>query len=170
MSVTIKTTRKAIPRCYAYTTPTIHEHDGWIKIGYTEQEDVETRINQQLKIANIPHKTEWADIAVFSDGKTYFTDKDFHKYLEQQDVERMEPLPGDKTPPEWFWISADDSYSQYCKFRRDKGILKSFGVEKYILRDEQSAAVSKTCEYFGNRGGEFLWNAKPRLIFELQIY
>ena len=39
-NISIQTTRTAMPRCYCYTTPTISDHDGWVKIGYTEQDDV----------------------------------------------------------------------------------------------------------------------------------
>lgn len=171
MKVNIKTSRKAMPRCYAYTTPTVASHDGWIKIGYTEQDDVETRIGQQLKTANIPHKTEWSDIAVFTDGKTYFTDDDFHKYLTKQGIERMRPMPGDKKPPEWFRISGNDSYMQFCNFRRDKGVLKSLGTMDYVLRDEQQRAVNKTYAFFENNStAEFLWNAKPRFGKTLAAY
>lgn len=171
MRVNIQTSKKAIPRCYAYTTPTVPSHDGWVKIGYTEQDDVETRIDQQLKTANIPHNTEWSDIAVFSDGKTYFIDDDFHKYLTKQGIERMKPMPGDKKPPEWFKISGDDSFMQFCKFRKDKGILKSLGSREYLLRDEQSKAVNDTYAYFENHEkGEFLWNAKPRFGKTLATY
>lgn len=171
MSVNIQTTKKAMPRCYAYTTPTVPDHTGWVKIGYTEQDDVEIRINQQLKTANIPHKTEWSDIAVFSDGKTYFVDDDFHRYLTKQGIERMKPLPGDRKPPEWFKISGDDSYTQFCQFRRDKGILKTLGSREYTLRDEQSKAVNETYAYFENHEkGEFLWNAKPRFGKTLATY
>ncbi len=171
MRVTIQTTKQAIPRCYAYTTPTVPAHNGWVKIGYTEQDDVETRINQQLKTANIPYNTEWSDIAVFSDGKTYFNDDDFHKYLTKQGIERMKPMPGDKKPPEWFKISGDDSFMQFCKFRKDKGILKSLGSREYALRDEQDKAVTDTYAYFeDHEKGEFLWNAKPRFGKTLATY
>ena len=33
----IKTTRVALPQIYAYTTPRVPDHDGMVKIGYTEQ-------------------------------------------------------------------------------------------------------------------------------------
>ncbi len=39
----IKTSSKVVPMIYAYTTPGITYHDGYIKIGYTEQ-DVDLRI------------------------------------------------------------------------------------------------------------------------------
>ena len=47
--INIQTTRTAMPRCYCYSTPTVLDHVGWVKIGYTEQDDVEYRIRQQLQ-------------------------------------------------------------------------------------------------------------------------
>ena len=44
MAMQIKTTDRIIPMCYAYTTPEIRRHDGWVKIGYTEKQDVTDRI------------------------------------------------------------------------------------------------------------------------------
>ncbi len=172
MSVQIKTTKQVVPKCYAYTTPTVADNAGWIKIGYTEQDNVETRISQQLKTAHIPHKTEWSDVAVFSDGVTGFTDKDFHAYLAKHGIERMKPFPGDKKPPEWFRTDGDKSYSLYCSFRRDKGVLNAVGVSvPYTLRAEQEMAVSMTADYFKNhKNGEFLWNAKPRFGKTLAAY
>lgn len=49
----IQTTRVALPQIYAYTTPEIARHNGWVKIGYTELKDVEVRIKQQCHTANI---------------------------------------------------------------------------------------------------------------------
>jgi len=40
----INTTKKVVPMIYAYTTPGITYHDGYIKVGYTEQ-DVDHRIS-----------------------------------------------------------------------------------------------------------------------------
>lgn len=48
----IKTGRKVIPMIYAYSTPEIKRHEGWVKIGYTEQ-NVEARIKQQTHTADI---------------------------------------------------------------------------------------------------------------------
>lgn len=169
--INIQTTKTAIPRCYCYTTPTISDHDGWVKIGYTEQDDVEDRIRQQLQTAHIPHHTEWSDIAVFADGKTYFRDSDFHAYLKKQGVERMKPMDGDKKQPEWFRISGDDSFLLYSKFRRTKGVMDTVGTLAYDLRAEQEEAVSMTFDYFqSHENGEFLWNAKPRFGKTLATY
>lgn len=169
--ISINTAKSVVPKCYAYTTPTVEGNKGWVKIGYTEQDDVEKRINQQLQTAHIPHNTEWSDVAVFSDGITYFRDTDFHAYLSKQGVERMKPLPGDTSLPEWFRTTGDESFSMYCKFRRDRGILKALGAIPYSLRSEQNAAVEKTMEYFSaHEKGEFLWNAKPRFGKTLAAY
>ncbi len=170
-AIQLHTTRTAMPKCYCYTTPTVENNKGWVKLGYTEQDDVELRINQQLQTAHVPHITEWSDIAVFTDGKTYFRDEDFHAYLQKQGIERMKPFEGDKKPPEWFKISPEDSYKQFTKFRQNRGVLDSVGVMPYVLRDEQAAAVKKTLEYFNaSENGEFLWNAKPRFGKTLATY
>ena len=49
MSVTdisklVNTSHPALPQIYAYTTPEIARHNGWTKIGYTEQ-NVDTSLN-----------------------------------------------------------------------------------------------------------------------------
>ena len=36
--IVIKTTDRVVPMIYAYTTPEIARHNGWTKIGYTEQD------------------------------------------------------------------------------------------------------------------------------------
>ena len=170
-NINIQTTRTAMPRCYCYTTPTISDHDGWVKIGYTEQDDVEDRIRQQLQTAHIPHHTEWSDVAVFADGRTYFRDSDFHAYLKKQGVERMTPMNGEKKQPEWFRISGDESFTLYSKFRRTKGVLDTVGTIAYELRAEQEQAVLQTFDYFmSHEKSEFLWNAKPRFGKTLATY
>lgn len=161
----INTTRKAIPMIYAYTTPEIVRHNGWTKIGYTEQ-DVETRIKQQTQTADIRWNLEWKGNAVFDDGSAEtFTDKDFHAYLRKTGVEN-EP----KT--EWFRVSGEESRSKFYTFRENRGILIANTVAvPYKLREEQSIAVNKTIEYIkNNEKGEFLWNAKPRFGKTLAVY
>lgn len=46
ISSKVQTTVPATPMIYSYTTPEIRRHDGWTKIGYTEQ-DVDDRIAEQ---------------------------------------------------------------------------------------------------------------------------
>ena len=63
----IKSTTPVVPMIYAYTTPEVARHNGWTKIGYTEQ-DVITRIEQQTHTADIEYNLEWQGRAVFDDG------------------------------------------------------------------------------------------------------
>lgn len=169
--INIKTTEEVIPMIYAYTTPGIIYHDGWTKIGYTER-DVDLRIKEQTQTAHIiPHK-EWQDLAIFSDGKTRFTDKEFHTYLAKNNIKRMDPEPDAEGCPEWFYISGDESYALFGKFKRDMGVLQTLGVVPYVLRKEQKDAVEQTKNYFldNSHKAECLWNAKPRFGKTLSTY
>ena len=150
---------------YAYTTPEVVRHNGWTKIGYTEQ-DVEKRIKQQTHTADVRWKLEWKGNAVFDDGSAEtFTDKDFHRYLRKSGI-KNEPST------EWFNINGRNSKDEFNKFREDHGILlANDAVVSYKLRDEQEDAVEKTVNYAQNHDkGEFLWNAKPRFGKTLSVY
>lgn len=163
----IKTASTVVPMIYAYTTPGVTYHDGWTKIGYTEQ-NVETRIRQQTHTAAIRWKLEWKGSAIFDDGSgAVFRDSDFHFYLKNKGFEQEAGVRN-----EWFKISATDSQNEFYAFRRDRGILKSDeSPVSYRLREEQSQAVEQAKEYAsGHLGGEFLWNCKPRFGKTLAVY
>jgi superfamily II DNA or RNA helicase len=164
-AIQIQTTRPVIPQIYAYTTPEIHRHDGWTKIGYTEQ-DVATRIHQQTHTADIYWKLEWHDNAVYQGTVEQFTDKEFHSYLRKQGVAQEKGKNN-----EWFHISPDDSEEKFYKFRKTRGTDLDDVVIPYTLRDEQEDAVAKTVGYAETHDkGEFLWNAKPRFGKTLSTY
>lgn len=165
MGIKLNTAKQAFPMIYAYSTPQIAAHDGWTKIGYTEDQDVETRIKQQTHTSDTEAKLEWKGAAIFDDGSgDRFTDKDFHAYLRKAGVEN-------KKSTEWFHINGPDGRIKFYDFRADRGILKALDVIPYTLREEQSAAVQKTAEYReAHEGGEFLWNAKPRFGKTLAVY
>ena len=55
----IQTTHAALPQIYAYTTPEVARHNGWLKIGYTEQDDVRDRIKQQCHTAGVRWELQW---------------------------------------------------------------------------------------------------------------
>ena len=169
--IKIKTTEKVAPMIYAYTTPGVVYHDGWTKIGYTER-DVDARIKEQTQTVDVVAKKEWQDLAIFSDGKTRFTDKEFHSYLTKNDIKRKDPKPDAEGCPEWFYISGDESYILFGKFKRDKGVLQTLGVIPYVLRKEQKDAVKQTKDYFldNSHKAECLWNAKPRFGKTLSTY
>ena len=149
---------------YAYSTPEIARHNGWLKIGDTEQ-GVHKRIKQQTHTADVRFELEWKDIAMFRDDCTYFRDHDFHDYLtEYKGIER-----NDHT--EWFRIDGQELRRCFEGFvSRDyqqKGLHYS-----YKLRDEQQRAVDMTLDYLkaNNGEGKFLWNAKPRFGKTLTAY
>lgn len=163
--ITLETVKQVVPMIYCYTTPEIRRHDGWVKIGYTEQ-DVKERLKQQSHTIDVEIKEEWRGNAIFEDGSgERFTDKDFHAYLRKQEIEN-------DRKNEWFHIAPEPAELKFYKFRKDRGILSSLGgVVPYTLREEQAEAVSKTAEYFNSHeNGEYLWNAKPRFGKTLSVY
>ena len=62
----IQTTKQVVPMIYGYSTPEVMRHNGWTKIGYTEQE-VETRIKQQTHTADVKWNLERKGNATFDD-------------------------------------------------------------------------------------------------------
>lgn len=164
MAVNIKSFAKVVPMIYAYNTPGIPYHEGWIKIGYTEKQTVEQRIKQQTHTANIKWELQWKDNAMYKDGSgDYFTDKEFHNYLEIEKKVTREP------DTEWFEIDKVTSNSYFDTFAERATAIPDEGLS-YDLREEQSEAVRRTKEYFVAGGKEFLWNAKPRFGKTLTSY
>lgn len=166
-AINIKTAKQIEPKCYAYTTPEIKRHDGWTKIGYTEQDDVKKRIAQQTQTADIKFNLEWEKRAIYEDGSgDAFKDKDFHAYLSKKEYEKMPNT-------EWFHILPNKSLEEFLYFRSHRGILESYGALPYQLRQEQNQAVQQTKDYFSlhsKEEPEFLWNAKPRFGKTLSTY
>lgn len=163
--INLHTTRKVIPKIYAYTTPEIKRHDGWLKIGYTEQDDVRDRIKQQCNTADVEGRLEWFGDAIFDKSKNTFTDKMFHNYLIKQGYEKI-------PQKEWFKIGVDEGKSKFYEFRENHGILsQGSNVIFYELRPEQKAAIEYTSNYFSKHPQcEFLWNCKPRFGKTLAAY
>ena len=162
--ININTAQKVVPMIYAYTTPEIHRHDGWTKIGYTEQ-DVDKRLDQQTHTADIEYKLEWKGTAIYDDGSgDVFHDSDFHTYLSKNGIER-------KPKTEWFKIQPPLSRTMFYAFKSDRGQVQGTDVIDYTLRPEQEQAVSGALEYFGaHEYGQYLFNAKPRFGKTLATY
>lgn len=159
----VRTSRPALPQIYAYTTPEIARHDGWTKIGYTEQ-DVETRVAQQTHTADVRYVIEWHGNATYEDTGETFRDTDFHVYLKRLDV-MNEPNT------EWYKIAPAPAKMRFYEFRENHGILDTPSAVEYHLRDEQERAVQQTAEYARSHPhGEYLWNAKPRFGKTLSSY
>lgn len=163
----IQTSKQVVPMLYGYSTPEVIRHNGWTKIGYTEQ-DVETRINQQTHTADIRWRLEWKGNATFDDGSgETFIDKDFHAYLRKSGIQQEKGKNN-----EWFHVDGATSKQMFRDFREDHGVLKiTDTVIPYKLREEQQSAVAMTVKYQqSHKGGEFLWNAKPRFGKTLSVY
>ena len=169
MSVTdisklVNTSHPALPQIYAYTTPEIARHNGWTKIGYTEQ-NVDTRLKQQMHTADVEYKLEWHGNATYEDTGETFHDTDFHGYLRKLDIVSK---PG----TEWFEIEPSPAHQRFYEFRENHGIVgAALAPVEYRLRDEQERASEKTVDYAHlHERGEFLWNAKPRFGKTLTSY
>ena len=163
--IQIKTAQSVVPMIYAYTTPEIARHNGWVKIGYTEQE-VGKRLDQQTHTADVLYNLEWKGNAIFDDGSgELFKDKDFHRYLRKLNYEN-------NGQNEWFRIPIPDSKLRFQEFRENRGVLRELeSVIPYRLRNEQEEAVDRACKYsLVNKNAEFLWNAKPRFGKTLASY
>ena len=165
MAVEIKTFKQVIPMIYAYNTPDVAYNDGWTKIGYTEKQTVEQRIYQQTHTAGIKAVLAWQDNAMYKDGSgEYFTDHDFHAYLEREAKSVRRP----KT--EWFKLDGNTALTCFNRFASRQGANPVEEHLTYELRAEQQEAVDKTKAYFEKGGEEFLWNAKPRFGKTLTAY
>lgn len=153
------------PQLYGYILPNVPDHAGYIKIGYTDREDVEKRIDEQLHTASINHKTLFVESAMRKDG-TCFTDKDVHRLLERKGFRKM-VFHGD-TNNEWFRCSKEDvliAIKEIRNYTRYEGNR----TEDFKMRREQLQAVNQTADYFKrikieepNSIPKYLWNAKMR--------
>lgn len=166
----ISTYREIIPLIYSWRTPDVPKYEGWEKIGYTEQDSAEKRIDQQASQMSITKEKVWSRRALYTtEAGGRFTDKDFHEFLRQQGVER-EVAP---KRTEWHNIAAapKKSLDYFNDFAgQDYSDLQVDGVDDYVLRPEQRAAVEQATAAFDAGHEEVLWNAKPRFGKTLASY
>lgn len=139
----VHTTKRVRPQIYAYVLPGNQTTEGYVKIGYTEQ-DVRERVKQQTHTAGLKPKILWAHEARFNGG-SYFKDHDFHQYLQQFEVKRQ-------AGNEWFYFDGHpEEAEQYFKnfvFGETPSALASLEARPYRLRAEQEEAVSQAYQYF----------------------
>ncbi|MCA6471868.1 MAG: Eco57I restriction-modification methylase domain-containing protein [Chitinophagaceae bacterium] len=168
----IKSYKVVYPQIYSYILPKRAQTEGSQKIGYTERENVDDRIREQVRTAAFieEFKKLWSAAAFFEGNKESFTDKVFHKFLEKKGIERKLELG-----QEWFYFNGEPLKSKdlFDLFRKEKfsALQNDNGKIDYNLRFEQEEAVKKALEYFErSTKGEFLWNAKPRFGKTLASY
>ena len=150
------------PQIYGYIIPGLKDHEGYIKVGYTDREDVEERIHEQLGTSAIKHKTVFVESAVRKDG-TCFSDTDVHKLLERKGFKRLNDENN-----EWFNCEISDVKNAYLEVKNYER-YDGNRTEDFVMRDEQKQAVNDTMNYFKRIKVEepditpkFLWNAKMR--------
>ena len=165
----IKSFTKVEPMIYCYDTPGVTYHDGWLKIGYTEDQTPEQRIKQQGGTIDIHTRLLWKAIARYTDNSGQsFRDTDFHAFLEvEKGVERKD---GERKKKEWFHIDKPTSRDYFDEFASRGTLTEHDRRMTYSLRQEQEEAVQMTMSFFENGGKEFLWNAKPRFGKTLSTY
>ena len=149
------------PQVYAYRD-LYAEHDGLLKVGFT-QHDVERRVAQQFPVIQPgegkPYEIVFSESSMRDEG-TSFTDHDVHKRLIANGVE---PVGG-----EWFRCTVEQVRNAWLEVR-DRKDYESRRTESFSMRPEQRAAVEKTEAYFrscetpgSHNAPKFLWNAKMR--------
>ena len=125
--IQIQSFKRVIPMIYAYNTVGVVNNEGWTKIGYTERQTVKERIRQQSHTISVPTKIAWTDNAMYKDGSgEYFTDHDFHRYLEKKKVER-------RPKTEWFHVDGKDSQAYFNAFANRLGALQETEGATYSL-------------------------------------
>lgn len=154
-----------VPTIYGYTLPDLADHNGYIKVGFTDRENAEGRIKEQLHTAGINNfKVVFKCSAMRPDG-TCFTDKDVHKILKRK---RFKQLNEGEDRNEWYQCEVKDIEGAVNELIT--GVrLEGSRIWTFAMRDEQECAVNMTADYFEkariedpDRPPKFLWNAKMR--------
>lgn len=155
---------EVVPTIYGYTLPGVPSHEGYIKVGYTDRPDVETRIKEQLHTSAVKHNTILTESAMRSDG-TCFMDHDVHAILKRNGFHRLNEKD-DKN--EWFKCSKQDVLAAITELKLGKR-LDVNRTDMFPMRAEQEEAVERTYAYYKKMVEEepdaapkFLWNAKMR--------
>ncbi len=158
-------------KIYGYHLPQLSTHQGSVKVGETNHEDVNTRIQQQTGTVGVQPSLLFTRNAVRSDGEL-FHDRDLHAYYRQRGIKRT--LLNNQAS-EWYYFGdvnrAEELTDDYISLDYD-AVQVSEKETDYILRAEQAQAVESTLNYFKDpiHGTEFLWNAKPRFGKTLSTY
>jgi len=146
---------KAELRIYAYS---LNNRPGELKIGQTIQK-VKKRVEQQTKTAGQHPIIHVDELAAREDG-SLFCDSDVRRRLVQKGFLIVEL--------EWMKCSVADVLTVITELRTGSKLIGTHH-EKFEMRDEQSAAVHATWEYYSSIWEEdadaaprFLWNAKMR--------
>lgn len=158
------------PQIYAYTEPQYKEREwegarqgkGLLKIGYTEREDVATRIWEQFptkKADEEPFTVVFKAEAVDASGGV-FKDHLLHRLLVEREVRRVNG--------EWFECTVEELATLVTEVKLGKSLTLGRN-QTFGMRPDQLTAVDVTSDYFtrfsqdlAGKAPHFLWNAKMR--------
>ena len=153
-----------IPTIYGYIACNVPDHEGYIKIGYTDREDYEQRIREQVHTVGVHYRVVLVESAMRQDG-TCFNDKDVHNILERK---RFKRLNHGNDRNEWFKCTVEDIRRAIDELKTGRRTEEHRQLI-FGMRREQQTAVDMTAEYFEraktedpDRPPKFLWNAKMR--------
>lgn len=162
LSELLHTRPAVVPTIYGYVACNVPDHEGYIKIGYTDREDFEERIKEQTHTAGVKYKVVYTSSAMKKDGSC-FTDKDVHRILERKNFHTFRYENN-----EWYNCAVTDISAAVNELKTG---VKSEGERtwNFVMRYEQQEAVEQTAEYFETakkedpeRAPKYLWNAKMR--------
>ena len=107
-----------VPTIYGYTLPDVADHNGYIKIGYTDREDTETRIKEQLHTAAIPFRILFKESAMRSDGTCFLLRLRLHeqKGISEKLYARISQIQKKQKRPQGITETEDDPQAYFvCK-------------------------------------------------------
>ena len=125
-----------VPTIYAYTLPGVASHEGYIKVGYTDREDANIRIAEQLHTSGIKHHLLFTESAMRPDGSC-FTDHDVHAVLRRKGYQQ---LYAGEDRNEWFQCSADAVRAAIIAVRDGTDNIEERS-QSFKMRPEQARAV-----------------------------
>lgn len=158
------------PKIYAYTFGQwakqawsgARDGQGLFKVGYTEQDDVNKRIKQQVNAVKLPESTKYelalVEQAFTVDGDA-FMDHSVHRKLLSMGVHRIRG--------EWFEATLDEIKDAIRAVKTNTEAEPGLARADFKPRPEQEEAVEVTAKYFRSKAKSgaaphFLWNAKMR--------
>lgn len=117
--------------------------DGWVKIGMTERDDINERLQELNAPANIP--LSYRCYAIYEVDEPYMVEKNIHGIIDQIDksLHARELLSNGKTRErEFFKISPETAYaifSHVASLRNDKENLKIYAPTEEQSQEEEIA-------------------------------
>ena len=151
------------PQIYGYIIPGLKDHEGYIKVGYTDR-TAEERIKEQTHAAAVKYKILFVESAMLNDGDN-FTDKDVHRILRRKGYQNLN-YGEDKN--EWFKCSKETILSAITELRTGQR-QDADRYQTFSMRPEQARIVGETKNYFerivkydSKYVPKYLWNCKMR--------